>query len=209
MLPGCCRFLGLIVAAAHLSGLLNMAAPTRAETAQEHASLAGQLLVASPRMDSPVFSRTVIVVVRHDSQGAIGIIINRPIGERPLASLLKALGDETTAATGTVRVYRGGPVQPDIGLVIYTADYHSPQTIVIDQNIALTSSRTILRDIGSDHGPHKSLIAFGYAGWGPGQLEAEREQGFWFTTPEDPTLVFGANPDAIWDEAVKRRTQDL
>lgn len=209
MLPAYRRFLGLIVVAAHLSGFLDMAALTRAETAQEHASLAGQLLVASPRMNSPVFSQTVIIVVRHDSQGAIGIIINRPLGERPLASLLKALGDETTAATGTVRVYRGGPVEPDIGLVIHTADYHSPQTIGIDRNIALTSSRTILRDIGSDHGPHKSLIAFGYAGWGPGQLEAERKQGFWFTTPEDPTLVFDANPDTVWDEAMKRRTQDL
>ena len=84
MLPGCCRFLGLIVAAAHLSGLLNMAAPTRAETAQEHASLAGQLLVASPRLDRPVFSRRVIVFVVHDSQGAIVIIIYRPFGELPL-----------------------------------------------------------------------------------------------------------------------------
>ena len=84
MLPAYRRFLGLIVAAAHLSGFLDMAALTRAETAQEYASLAGQLLVASPRMSSPVFSQTVIIVVRHDSQGAIGIIINRPLGERPL-----------------------------------------------------------------------------------------------------------------------------
>jgi putative transcriptional regulator len=208
MSRSCSRLLGFIVAAAHLLGFLHASMPTRAE-AQENTSLIGQLLIASPRMTSPLFSRTVIVVVRHERNGAIGIIINRPIGDRSLASLLEALGDKTTTAMGSVRIYGGGPVEPGVGFVIHTRDYQSPPTIKIDEKIAVTSSLEILRDIGRNHGPNKSLIAFGYAGWGPGQLEAELGQGFWFTAPEDPSLVFDENRDAIWEEAMKRRTQDL
>jgi putative transcriptional regulator len=208
MSPGCCYFLGFVVAAVQLSGFANVSMATRAE-AQEHTSLAGQLLIASPRMTSPVFSRTVIIVVRHEKTGAMGIVINRPIGDRSLASLLEASGDKATTAEGSVRVYRGGPIEPGIGFVIHTTDYRSPPTIRIDERIAVTSSREILRDIGRNRGPQKSLIAFGYAGWAPGQLEAEIGQGFWFTTPEDPGLVFDKNPETIWEEAIKRRTQDL
>lgn len=181
---------------------------TRVE-AQNHASLVGQLLIALPRMTNPVFSQTVIIMVRHQSKGAMGIIVNRPIGDRSLASLLEASGDKTTKATGNVRVYGGGPVEPGVGFVIHTSDYQSPPTIKIDERIAVTSSLDILRDIGRKRGPQKSLIAFGYAGWGPGQLEAELREGFWFTTTEDPKLIFDLSPDAIWEEAVKRRTQDL
>jgi putative transcriptional regulator len=202
------RFLGFILAAIHLLGLVNPPMLTRVE-AQEHNSLVGQLLIASPRMTSPIFSKTVIVIVRHERKGAMGIIINRPIGDRSVASLLGAFGDRTITVTGSVRIYGGGPIEPRIGFVVHTRDYQSPPTIKIDERIAVTSSLEILRDIGRKRGPQKSLIAFGYAGWGPGQLEAELRGDFWFTTPEDPSLVFAENPDAIWEEAVKRRTQDL
>jgi putative transcriptional regulator len=202
------RFLGFILAAIHLLGLVNPPMLTRVE-AQEHNSLVGQLLIASPRMTSPIFSKTVIVIVRHERKGAMGIIINRPIGDRSVASLLGAFGDRTITVTGSVRIYGGGPIEPRIGFVVHTRDYQSPPTIGIDERIAVTSSLEILRDIGRKRGPQKSLIAFGYAGWGPGQLEAELRGDFWFTTPEDPSLVFAENPDAIWEEAVKRRTQDL
>jgi putative transcriptional regulator len=202
------RFLGFILAAIHLLGLVNPPMLTRVE-AEEHNSLVGQLLIASPRMTSPIFSKTVIIIVRHERKGAMGIIINRPIGDRSVASLLGAFGDRTITVTGSVRIYGGGPIEPRIGFVVHTRDYQSPPTIGIDERIAVTSSLEILRDIGRKRGPQKSLIAFGYAGWGPGQLEAELRGDFWFTTPEDPSLVFAENPDAIWEEAVKRRTQDL
>jgi putative transcriptional regulator len=208
MFLSCCRFLGFLLAAVHLLGFANAPMLTRAE-AQEHTSLLGQLLIASPRMTSPIFSKTVIIILRHEMKGAMGIIINRPIGERSLASLLGALGDKTITAAGSVRIYGGGPIEPRIGFVIHTRDYQSPLTIKIDEKIAATSSLEILRDIGRNRGPQKSLIAFGYAGWGPGQLEAELREGFWFTTPEDPSLVFAENPEAIWEQAIKLRTQDL
>ncbi len=108
-----------------------------------------------------------------------------------------------------MRIFAGGPVEPDIGFVVHSTDYRRPDTVDIDANLALTSSREILRDIGNQRGPAKSLIAFGYAGWAAGQLEGELAQNFWFTTPQDGSLVFDDDRDEVWDRAMKRRTQDL
>jgi putative transcriptional regulator len=201
--------LGLIAAAVSLSATLVYAAlPERSEV-PEQTFVTGQLLVASPTMGDPRFVQTVILMVRHDRNGALGIVINRPLGDRPLAKLLEALGDKEAGVTGTVRIFAGGPVQPDIGFVLHSADYHRADTVDIDGHVAMTSSREILRDIGNQRGPNKSLIAFGYAGWARGQLEGELAHGFWFTTPQDAKLVFDDDRDAVWDHAMKRRTQDL
>ena len=201
--------LGLIAAAVSLSATLVYAAlPERSEV-PEQTFVTGQLLVASPTMGDPRFVQTVILMVRHDRNGALGIVINRPLGDRPLAKLLEALGDKEAGVTGTVRIFAGGPVQPDVGFVLHSADYHRADTVDIDGHVAMTSSHEILRDIGNHRGPNQSLIAFGYAGWAPGQLEGELAHGFWFTTPQDAKLVFDDDRDAVWDHAMKRRTQDL
>jgi len=202
--------LGLISAAILLpTTLLHAALPAPAQ-APERASLTGQLLIAAPAMNDPRFEQAVILMVRHDRNGALGIVINRPIEERSIASLLEVLGEKDTAAiTASVRIFAGGPVQPEIGFVIHSADYHRPDTIDIDAHVAMTSSRDILRDIGSNKGPGKSLVAFGYAGWGPGQLEGEVEHGAWFTAAADARLVFDLDREKVWEEATKRRTQDL
>ena len=171
----CSRFLGFLIAAVHLFGFGNAPMLTRAE-AQEHGSFVGHLLIATPRMTSPIFSKTVIVILRHERKGAMGIIINRPIGDRSMASLLGAFGEKTITATGSVRIHGGGPIEPGIGFVIHTRDYQSPPTIGIDERIAVTSSLEIFRDIGRNRGPQKSLIAFGYAGWGPGSLKLNLEK---------------------------------
>ena len=172
-------------------------------------SLSGQLLIASPSMSDPRFDQAVVLVVRHDQNGALGIVINRPVQDRPLAALLQALGEKSPTVTGNVRIFAGGPVQPDIRFVVHSADYRRRDTIDIDGHIAVTSSREILRDIGDNRGPAKTLIAFGYAGWGPGQLEGELEHRAWFTAPEDSKLIFDQDRDKVWDEAMKRRTQEL
>jgi putative transcriptional regulator len=190
------------------ASLVHAALPTAAGKPKD-GSLTGQLLIASPSMGDPRFLQTVILMVRHDRNGALGIVINRPIGDRPLASLLAALGDNDPAVAGTVRIFAGGPVEPDIGFVVHSSDYRRPDTLDIDGGLAMTSSREILRDIGNQRGPAKSLIAFGYAGWAAGQLEGELAQGFWFTTPQDGSLVFDDDRDEVWDHAMKRRTQDL
>jgi putative transcriptional regulator len=172
-------------------------------------SLAGQLLIASPSMGDPRFDHTVILVVRHGSSGALGLVINRPIGDRPIASLLELVGEADPSATGAVPVFAGGPVQPQIGFVIHSTDYRRSDTIDIDGHVAVTSSAGILRDMGHDKGPKKSLVAFGYAGWGAGQLEDELAHGVWLTAPEEPALVFDEDRQKVWERAWSRRTQDL
>ena len=199
-----------------LSVILACAVPALAQAALEapkdlpaRASLAGQLLVATPSMGDPRFAQTVILMARHDKNGAFGIVINKPLGERPLASLLTALGEKDDGVAGSVRVFAGGPVQPEIGFVVHSADYRRAGTIVVDGRVAVTSTREILRDIARKQGPQKSLLAFGYAGWGPGQLDGEMALRAWFTAQEDVDLIFDLDRAKVWDEAMKRRTQDL
>jgi putative transcriptional regulator len=157
----------------------------------------------------PRFDHTVILMVRHGAGGALGIVLNRPLGERPLASLLEAIGEKDNGITGSLRIFSGGPVQPEIGFVIHSTDYHRPETVEIDGRVAMTSSREILRDIVDQHGPQKTLVAFGYAGWAPGQLEGELAQRAWFTVAEDTKLIFDEDREKVWDDAVAHRTQDL
>jgi len=201
--------LSLIVAAIVLPASLLHAALQGPDKTPARGSLAGQLLVASPALGDPRFSRTVIVMVRHDRNGAMGIVINRPAQERTLASLLAALGEKDAAVEGSVRIFVGGPVQPDRGFVLHSADYQRPETMRIDGQVAVTSTRAILHDMARNEGPKKSLVAFGYAGWGPGQLEGELTLKAWFVAAPDAQLVFDADRDKVWDDAMKRRTQEL
>jgi len=173
------------------------------------ASLAGQLLIAAPAIGDPRFAHTVILMVRHDKEGAFGIVINRPVGERAIAALLEATGHDDADVTGIVRVFAGGPVQPELGFVVHSAEYRRAETVDVDGRVAMTASRQILLDIGHSQGPEKSLFALGYAGWGPGQLESELARNNWFTTPEEPKLVFDDDRDKLWDEAMARRTREL
>jgi putative transcriptional regulator len=183
-------------------------ASDRAQSAEAtpRASLAGQFLIATPAMRDTGFDHAVILMLRYDQDGAFGIVINRPLGQRPMADLL---GTKDTAASGNVQVFIGGPVQPNIGFVVHSTDYRRAETLDVDGRVAMTSSREVLRDIADKKGPAKALIAFGYAGWAPGQLEGELARNVWYTAPEDPALVFDDDRDKVWEHATARRTQDL
>lgn len=172
-------------------------------------SLAGQLLIAAPTIGDPRFAHTVILMVRHDKEGAFGIVINRPVGERSIAELLEASGEDAKDISGNIRIFAGGPVQPDLGFVVHSTEYRRDGTIDVDGHVAMTGSREILRDIGQHKGPEKSLFALGYAGWGPGQLESEIARHDWFTAPEEPKLVFDDDRGNLWEEAMARRTREL
>jgi putative transcriptional regulator len=176
------------------------------DTSPAPPSLAGQLLIASPEIGDIRFRHTVILMIRHTKDGALGIVINRPIEERSLASLMEAIGEDGTGIEGNVRIFAGGPVSARSGFIVHTPDYHRPETIDIDGRVAMTTNPEILRDIGHSAGPAKSLIAFGYAGWGPGQLENELDRHGWLTAPEDPALIFDDDRDKVWDEAIARGT---
>ncbi len=173
------------------------------------ASLAGQLLVASPSIGDPRFHQSVILMVRHDKDGAFGIMINRPIGEQPLSGLLERFGEKETIAAGDMRIYFGGPVQPELGFVLHSSDYRRNETTAINSQLAMTSTREILRDIGNSQGPKQVLIAFGYAGWGPGQLEGELKRRSWSVASADAKLIFEADREKVWGLAYSQRQQEL
>ena len=185
--------------------LLGTAPPEHSDTT----SLAGQLLIAAPTIGDPRFAHTVILMVRHDNEGALGIVINRPVGERSIAALLEATGHDDVDVAGIVHIFAGGPVQPELGFVIHSAEYRRAETVDVDGRVAMTASRQVLLDIGHSQGPEKSLFALGYAGWGPGQLEGELARHNWFTTPEEPKLVFDDDRGNLWEDAMARRTREL
>lgn len=180
------------------------AALPKPQLAPEAASLTGHLLVAAPAMSDPRFRSAVILLVRHAPSGTFGIVVNRPIEERPIAELVEKSGD-LDPVDGKIQIYAGGPVQTNVGFVLHTSDYKRPETIGINGEAALTASAAVLRDIARKQGPQKALVALGYAGWGPSQLEAEMAQDVWFTLPFDPALVFDERRDRVWDEAMARR----
>jgi putative transcriptional regulator len=139
----------------------------------------------------------------------MGLVVNRPIGEAPLAELLEGFGMEGNGAQGGIRLYYGGPVEPRRGFVLHTADYASGSTRVVKDGIALTVGTEIFRALGAGTGPRLSLVALGYAGWAPGQLEGEIAAGAWVVVPADEGLVFDPNYERKWERAMARRTIQL
>lgn len=164
-------------------------------------SLAGQLLIASPTLRAP-FDHAVILMAKHDHGGALGIVINHPLERQPIANLLKAFGAEADGITESIPIFFGGPVSRDTAFVLHSADYHRPNTMDIDGRVALSGAGDVLRDIGHGNGPARSLVAFGYAGWGPSQLEDEITRGAWVTVLEDPALVFDDDRTKVWNDAL-------
>lgn len=187
--------------------MLSRAAPQDSTT--ETAELTGQLLVAAPGIGDPRFDGTVIYLIHHDKDGAFGVAINRPAGEHKIADLLEALGQDAKGIDGSAPVYAGGPVQPEIGLVLHSTDYKDDRTVAVDTHIAVTSDTKILRAIAAGKGPRKSLIVFGYSGWGPGQLEDEMSHNDWYVAPADAALLFDDDRDSVWQKAYDKRTLRL
>jgi putative transcriptional regulator len=203
------RRLGLIMAFLLQAALLKAALPGNPDETPSPPSLIGRLLVAAPSMDDPRFERTVILIIQHSPDGAVGIVINKPIGETSIASVFEALGQKGGDVSGDVRVFSGGPVQPEVGFVVHSPDYHRPETVAVNDRLSMTSSVDILRDIAAKKGPAKILVAFGYAGWGPDQLESEIKMSAWGIAEADPALVFDEDRDKVWDYAWNHRTQHL
>ena len=174
------------------------------------AHLAGQLLVATPELEGPVFEQTVIYMVRHDAQtGAFGFIINRPLGDLPMSVLLRQAGLPGEGAKGTVRLHVGGPVEPTRLSVLHSDDYTSPDTVKAGPGVAVTSEPSILEAITRGKGPRRVRFTVGYAGWAPGQLEAEMRAGYWVAVPSDDGILFDDAYDTKWDRAMAKRKISL
>jgi putative transcriptional regulator len=179
--------------------------PPRRVAAQEEENLVGNFLVAAPEMGDPRFQESIVYMVGHGRDGAIGLVINRPVAEGPLSDLLKALGSEDENAKGNVTIHYGGPVEPDHLSVLHSNDYVSKATRFVGNGLGVTSGPDILRAIARGQGPRQKLLIFGYAGWGPGQLEAELKDNAWFVIPAEASLIFGGEPEKKWERALAKR----
>ena len=182
------------------AALLHAALPTEPEVSGR-TSFAGRLLIASPDLRD-AFDHAVVMVAQHDRNGALGIVINRPIARRPIATVLGALGLDPDGISDSIVIFLGGPVGPNIAFALHSVDYRQPHTMDIDGRIALTDAGEVLRDIGLGRGPKHSLIAFGYAGWAPHQLDDEIARGVWVSAPEEPALIFDTERAKVWSEAM-------
>lgn len=164
-------------------------------------SLAGRLLVASPALGDPNFARTVVLMVSHDADAALGLVVNRPYGTAPLAALVERLGVGTVASDRQVAVGYGGPVQPDTGFLVHDAAYAVEATIRVTERIAVTPDPKALTGLAGPDAPAHALVTLGYAGWGPGQLDGEIARGDWDSVAAEPDLVFATDPASTWDRA--------
>ncbi len=167
-------------------------------------SLVGQLLVAMPGMSDPRFARTVIYMCAHSAEGAMGLVVNRALEQVSLAELLQQLEIDATAVDDKIAVNFGGPVETGRGFVLHSPDYMREGTLVVTEGISLTATIDILKAIASGSGPRRHLLALGYAGWGPGQLDSEILANGWLHVDADEELVFGAALDQKWDRAMAK-----
>lgn len=189
--------------------LVATAASDERSASSDRRSLTGRLLVATDALRDPRFARTVIFVVRHNAAGAFGLVVNLPIAEVPFARALQPFGLDVPPGSGAVQVYYGGPVQAQRGFVLHTPDWSGEGTAVIDDRFALSEDPKILQAMARGVGPRRALFCLGYAGWAPGQLDAELGHGVWGVAPADERLVFDEDPNQKWIEAMTRRLLDL
>ena len=177
---------------------LALATPPPGEVPTERkqaTGLSGQLLVATDAMRDPRFRRSVIYLVHHGPAGAMGVVVNRPLGDAPLAALLDAVGGSSSGISGTLRVHYGGPVEPHRGGVLHATE----------SGLVLTTTPAILDAIARGQGPARFLFVLGYAGWAPRQLEGEIDSGAWITVPADTGLILDHDATTKWDRAMTRR----
>ena len=168
-------------------------------------TLTGQLLVAMPQMQDPRFARSVVYMCAHSEEaGAMGLVVNKTIDALTLDELYEHLKIEPVKADRPQPVHFGGPVDPGRGFVLHSADYREEATLDITDDFAMTATIDILRAIGKGDGPRRSLLALGYAGWAPGQLDAEIQANGWLSVAADAELVFGDDPDSKWERALKK-----
>ena len=181
------------------------------------AYLDGKFLIAMPALDEGDFSRSVIYMCAHSAEGAMGLIINKPLDHLSFPDLLvqlEIIPDEKRIRLPTearsMRVHRGGPVDTGRGFVLHTSDFHlDASTLPISEELSLTATVEILKAIAEGRGPEHSLLTLGYAGWAPGQLESEIVDNGWLITDADPEIIFGADDGDRYRRALATLGVDL
>jgi putative transcriptional regulator len=166
--------------------------------------LTGQLLIAMPGMDDPRFARSVVFICTHTDAGAMGLMINKLVGDMTLREVFERMEMETAGDSAIAPVFFGGPVGTERGFVLHRdANRLHSDPLVIPDGYVLTATQDILSDLAEGQGPAPFLFTLGYAGWSPGQLENEIAHNGWLTARASPDLVFGTPHDDVWDAALR------
>ena len=195
-----------------LTMLLLLTPAALAQEAPTAPSLKGKFLVADPAMPDPRFAGTVIFMIAHSREGAVGLIVNRPGAKRPVADLLRAFGlppPEGQGAAAEIEPFWGGPVENDRVILLHSEEFKAESTVAVAPGVALTMPKDALEAIAAGRGPKRTLLAVGYAGWSAGQLERELEMKSWAVIGAGPELLFEGDAAGKWERAWKLRTQEL
>jgi putative transcriptional regulator len=170
----------------------------------ESMQLTGKFLVAMPGMGDPRFERSVILICAHSDEGAMGIIVNKRVEEVTFGGLLDHLKIPRAPEGRDIAVHFGGPVERGRGFVLHSRDYRGgAATMKIEGGYGMTATLDVLEALARGTGPHRALLALGYSGWGPGQLEAEIARNDWLTAEADAALVFAEDDSAKWTGALR------
>ncbi len=174
------------------------------ENANDDLQLTGKILIAMPGMGDPRFAHAVVLICAYSEDGAMGLIVNKSIEQMQLGALFDQLSIDATDGNDADNLFFGGPVETGRGFVLHTPDYRSDlSTLEIDAQFSMTATQDILEDIAVGEGPSASLVALGYSGWGPGQLENEIAENGWLIADASQTLVFHEEAANVWPEAMK------
>jgi putative transcriptional regulator len=167
--------------------------------------LAGQILIAMPGMADPRFERSVVLLCAHSAEGAMGLIVNKPLEELSFSGLLDHLNIPVGPEGRDIRVHFGGPVERGRGFVLHSADWRplGEGTMMVPGGLEMTATINVLEALAQGGGPGKALLALGYSGWGPGQLEAEIARNDWLTCEAPEGLVFGSDDRVKWSAALR------
>ena len=166
--------------------------------------LTGRVLIAMPGMGDPRFAGSVVLLCAHSPEGAMGIIVNKPIHEMTMRDLFEQLSITQEGDANKTPLFFGGPVETGRGFVLHTDDYHSGlSSLEVGGGFRMTATQDILEDIAAGRGPRAAMVALGYSGWGPGQLEAEIAENGWLIGESSEALVFETALEGIWARALK------
>ena len=174
------------------------------DISQDGSYVTGQLLIAMPGMRDERFAKSVIYMCAHSEEGAMGLVLNQRLDSLKFAELISQLELDEKHLSRDVPVHFGGPVESGRGFVLHTSDYQQDATLEVVNGVALTATVDILKAIAQGKGPQKSLLALGYAGWGPGQLDMEIRANGWLQVPSDSEIIFDIEPDTKWERAIQR-----
>jgi putative transcriptional regulator len=167
--------------------------------------LEGKLLIAMPGMTDPHFEKSVIFMCAHSAEGAMGIMINKPVTGLSFHDLMEKLELKVTPGTRNFPILYGGPVESGRGFVLHSGDYESSEaTLPVSEDISLTATLDILRAMADGRGPQHAIFALGYAGWNAGQIEDEIRRNGWIHCDCDSELLFKSGLDSKWSTALKK-----